>query len=67
MKKLNIEKIRGAVKTKSPKVGVGGGGFQRQKIKNSTIQNVDYFETRVGGVRFSGFSQIQMAEIWPWF
>ena len=43
-----------------------GGGDSALKIRKSKIQNVDYCEMR-GVSRFSYFSHIQMAEIWPWF
>ena len=59
--------LRGAVKIKNViklwKKSKRGGG-SALKIKKSTIQNVDYFETR-GGSGFSNISQIQMTEIWP--
>ena len=58
--------LRGAVIFKIvPKFGKSPkGGGAALKIKKSTIQNVDYFETR-GGSGFSNISQIQMTEIWP--
>ena len=62
---LKCQKAKGSNQNvKCPEnVGKGQkkGGGATLKIKKYTILNVDYFEI------VSGFSHIQMTEIWTWF
>ena len=64
-------KVRDAFKTKNVtklwKKFKMGGGRSVPKIKKSTIQNVDCFLMREGGLNFFNFSQIKMTEMWPLF